>query len=130
MRTSNGRHYGAARVRQCDQRAREFVTADEGVWRSCFAATRAQVPSEWSDLAVEILTVLAIAGSELAPETKQVASDGLAWFLRHRTDVLHEAMRWAGLDIVSFHSTQGGLGQYSNERALVTLQELRARLGG
>ena len=106
------------------------MTADEETWRNCFAAARAQVPSEWSDLAVEILTVLAMAGSELSPETRQAASDALAWFLRHRADVLHETMRWAGMDIVTFHSTPGVLGQYSNERALVTLRDLRARVGG
>jgi hypothetical protein len=106
------------------------VTADEATWRSCFAAARAQVPADWSDLAVEILTVLAIAGNELATETREAASDALAWFLRHRADVLHEAIRWAGMDMVSFHSKPGALRQYSNERALVTLRELKARLGG
>ena len=106
------------------------MTPDEATWRSCFAAVRVQVPSEWSDLAVEILTVLAMSGNELATEMREPASDALEWFLRHRGDVLHEAMRWAGMGIVSFRSTPGVLGQYSNERALVTLRELRARLGG
>ena len=106
------------------------MKADEATWRRCYAATRAQVPSEWSDLAVEILTVLAMAGSELATETRDAASDALAWFLRHRADVLHEATRWAGMEIVSFHSSSNVLGPYSNERALITLRELRDRLGG
>jgi hypothetical protein len=106
------------------------VTADEATWRSCFAAARAQAPSEWSDLAVEILTVLAMTGNVLAIEMREAASDALMWFLRHRADVLNEAIRWAGMDMVSLHSTPGVLGQYSNERALDTLRELRARLGG
>jgi hypothetical protein len=106
------------------------VNADEATWRSCFAAVRVQLPSEWSDFAVEIMTVLAMTGNELATEMRQPASDALAWFLRHRSDVLHEAIRWAGMGIVSFHSTPGVLGRYSNERALATLRELRTRLGG
>lgn len=105
------------------------MNTDEETWRRCFAATRAQVPSEWSDLAVEILTVLAMAGSELATETREAALEALAWFLGHRADVLHEATRWAGLEIVSFHSSSDVLGPYSNERALVTLRGLRDRLG-
>jgi len=104
--------------------------ADETSWRNCFAAAREQVPSEWSDFAVEILTVLAMAGSASETETEDATRDALLWFLRHRADVLHEATRWAGMDIVSFRSTPDGLEHYSNERALATLRELRTRLGG
>ena len=120
-----------------DQRAKwakpsreAVVTADEATWRSCFAATRDQAASEWSDFAVEILTVLAMAGSASETETEDATRDALLWFLRHRADVLHEATRWAGMDIVSFRSTPGGLERYSNERALETLREIRAQLGG
>ena len=104
------------------------MTADEATWQRCFAATREQAAPEWSDFAVEILTVLAMAGSVWETETTDLVGDALAWFLRHRTDVLHEATRWAGMDMVSFRSP-GVLTQYSNDRALVTLHELRTRLG-
>ena len=103
--------------------------ADESTWQECFAAARNQVPSQWSDFAVESLTVLVMAGTTAEGETNGMAADALAWFLRHRADVLNEAMRWAGMEMVSF-APAAGFGRYSNERALVTLRQLRIRLGG
>jgi hypothetical protein len=105
------------------------VEAGEALWHEFFAAAREQVPFEWSDFAVEILTVLTVAGRVLGPEASGVTLGALLWFLRHRSDVLHEAQRWAGLEIVTFRSVPG-LGPYSNERALLTLRQIRTRLGG
>jgi len=104
------------------------LASDESRWRDCFAAAREQAPSEWSDLAVEIMTVLVMAGSESDADTERDAREALEWFLGHRVDVLHEAMRWAGLDIVTFRPS-AKLKRYSNERALITLRQVRTRLG-
>ena len=103
------------------------VGADEAAWRDCFIAARDAAPSEWSDFAVEIMTVLVMAGAEL--DDSSSTHDALLWFLRHRTDVLHEAARWAGMEMVTFRPTRL-LGEYSNERALVALRSLRDELAG